>query len=163
MAQSSAPSQHQRQYRQQSPNGSRLGNSSTTATNCQRMAWVQWFGLVWVQWFGLVWVQWFGLVWVQWFGLVWVQWFGNTAHRIAWATAQQSAPSQHQRQYRQQSPNGSRHGDGLITITAYHWAMASMPTISTANGSSDATAWRGMGAMGWRGLRLGMGAWFGVA
>ncbi|UTO04773.1 hypothetical protein NKT77_09765 [Moraxella sp. FZLJ2107] len=155
MAQSSAPSQHQRQYRQQSPNGSRLGNSSTTATNCQRMAWVQWFGLVWV--------QWFGLVWVQWFGLVWVQWFGNTAHRIAWATAQQSAPSQHQRQYRQQSPNGSRHGDGLITITAYHWAMASMPTISTANGSSDATAWRGMGAMGWRGLRLGMGAWFGVA
>ncbi|UTO04845.1 hypothetical protein NKT77_10125 [Moraxella sp. FZLJ2107] len=45
MAQSSAPSQHQRQYRQQSPNGSRLGNSSTTATNCQRMAWVQWFGV----------------------------------------------------------------------------------------------------------------------
>ncbi|UTO04787.1 hypothetical protein NKT77_09835 [Moraxella sp. FZLJ2107] len=33
-------------------------------------------------------------------GMGWVQWVGNTAHRIAWATAQQSAPSQHQRQYR---------------------------------------------------------------
>ncbi|UTO04804.1 hypothetical protein NKT77_09980 [Moraxella sp. FZLJ2107] len=69
--------------------------------------------------------------------------------------AQSSAPSQHQRQYRQQSPNGSRYSDGLITITAYHWAMASMPTIAnaqrptTANHANTAyhwgngTAWRG--------------------
>ncbi|UTO04775.1 hypothetical protein NKT77_10075 [Moraxella sp. FZLJ2107] len=63
--------------------------------------------------------------------------------------AQSSAPSQHQRQYRQQSPNGSRYSDGLITITAYHSAMASMPTIAQwlkawrGNTARYATAWRG--------------------
>ncbi|UTO21500.1 hypothetical protein [Moraxella sp. FZLJ2109] len=78
--------------------------------------------------------------------------------------------------------------NGLITITAYHWAMASIPTIAqrlkawrwlnhhhrlslgdgiNANNQHrqrlkrcHRMAWHG--CMVWRGLRLGMGAWFGI-